>query len=27
VNTFMLHKSQKIIKSVVNIYNKWIPFQ
>ena len=22
VNTFVLHKSQKIIKSVVNIYNK-----
>jgi len=26
VNTFVLHKSQKIIKSVTNIYNKWIHF-
>ncbi len=24
VNTFVLHKSQKIIKSVKNIYNKWM---
>ena len=27
VNTFALHKSKKIIKSVINIYNKWIHFQ
>jgi len=26
VNTFSLHKSQNIIKSVTNIYNKWIHF-
>jgi len=26
VNTFFLHKSQKIIKSVTNIYNKWTHF-
>ena len=26
VNTFMLHKSQNIIKSVTNIYNKWTHF-
>jgi len=26
VNTFVLHKSQKIIKSVTNIYNKWTHF-
>ena len=27
VNTFVLHKSKKIIKTVTNIYNKWIWFQ
>jgi len=27
VTTFALHKSQKIIKTVSNIYNKWIHFQ
>ena len=27
VNTFALHKNQKIIKSVTNIYNKWKRFQ
>jgi len=26
VNTFVLHKSKKIIKSVTNIYNKWTHF-
>jgi len=26
VNSFVLHKSQNIIKSVINIYNKWIHF-
>ena len=26
VNTFMLHKSQKTVKSVTNIYNKWVHF-
>ena len=26
VNTFALHKSQKIIKSIISIYNKWIHF-
>ena len=26
VNTFALHKSQNIIKSVTNIYNKWVHF-
>ena len=26
VNTFALHKSQKIIKSIKNIYNKWALF-
>jgi hypothetical protein len=26
VNTFVLHKSQKTIKSLTNIYNKWIHF-
>ena len=24
VNSFVLHKSQRIIKSITNIYNKWI---
>jgi len=27
VTTFALHKSQKIIKTISNIYNKWIRFQ
>jgi len=27
VTTFALHKSQKIIKTISNIYNKWIHFQ
>ena len=26
VNTFALHKSKKIIKTVTNIYNKWTHF-
>ena len=27
VNSFVLHKSQNIIKSITNIYNKWVHFQ
>jgi len=27
VNTFVLHKSQNTVKSIKNIYNKWIHFQ
>jgi hypothetical protein len=26
VTTFALHKSQKIIKTISNIYNKWTHF-